>query len=150
MEAGRGARGPVPVGGRQDPLRQARPAADPPRPAVHPGRDPGWYTKPDAGVAGYGVPPLPNRDPMATFRQDTTPTAVPPQQSMDDWLKFLADKGIYVDHNLKRISPQPAPEPGPQHPGRHRQVRPGPGRHRAAMVVVAYIDGVLAQAELVD
>lgn len=114
-----------------------------------PHRIPGWYTGDamDAPPPGHGVPPLPRRDPMSTFRQDTTPTAVPSQQSYEDWIKFLADKGIQLDQTGHRVAPgqqQVAPRPqtsvGPQIWHQFLD-EPYKGRHRAVMA--AFVNAVL-------
>lgn len=65
-------------------------------------RDPGWYVSPESQSAGYGVPPMPRRRPGDSLRPSHGPGYAPPQQSIQDWVRWLRSKGIEVDHTLQR------------------------------------------------
>lgn len=116
-------------------------------PSGLPQRDPGFFTSPVSQSREFGVPPLPKRDPGASLRAPVTPSAVPSPQSMNDWMKWLADKGIYLDSDGRRRTEPRRALTGPEiwHPF----TRPAPepayaGRHRAARAAAAsYIKSVL-------
>lgn len=116
-----------------------------------PQRIPGWFTGDamDQAPPDYGTPPMSRRDPMATLRAPVSPTFAPPRQSHEDWIRGLADKGIFLDPEGRRMSPEDMALP--HRPVRGQDIwrdfaRPSPyaGRHRAAKVVVAYITNVLS------
>lgn len=96
-------------------LREREQQEQAPRPPEHvppdlkgmPQRIPGWFTGDamDAPPPGWGIPPMSRRDPGATMRSPVSPTARPQQQSMEDWIKWLGDKGIVVDDNGMRVDP---------------------------------------------
>jgi hypothetical protein len=118
-----------------------------------PQRIPGWFTGDamDAGPPGYGVPPMSRRDPMATRRPPISPSAVPPLPTHDEWVRGLADKGIYLNPDGSRMTPEQLALP--QRPLRGHQIweqftRPA-GQHRAAMVVVAYVRRVLTEDDAI-
>lgn len=142
-----------------------------PTPGFHPGlphRIPGWYTgdsEAHQSPPGYGVPPMSRRDPGASLRAPESRPAVPQQQSHADWVKWLGEKGIYLDLNGQRMSPQQMElpkrplltgpniwhqfvddaAPGALPPG-DQIVRPKnfKGRHRASLeLMAAYVDAML-------
>jgi hypothetical protein len=98
---------------------------------------------------------LPKRQPgRYTAPVGYSPGAGPQPQSRDEWMRGLADKGIYLNGDGSRMTPEQMALPrrmGPPAP-RGRDIwsdlidRPAsyPGRHRAAKVVVAYITSVIA------
>lgn len=119
-----------------------------------PQRIPGWFTGDamDSAPPGYGVPPMSRRTPGAKLRGPTSPNAAPLRQTRDEWLKGLADKGIYLNGDGTRMTPEEMvlpSRPGSPVPRGHDIWsdlidRPAtPGRHRAAMVVTAYIRELL-------
>lgn len=62
-----------------------------------PRRNPGWFTG-DSPLRStpppdHGTPPMDRRTPGARY----APHYEPPRQTMDQWHKFLADKGIVLD-----------------------------------------------------
>lgn len=60
-----------------------------------PRRAPGMYVDQSmqGSIPGYGVPPMDRRTPGARY----APHYEPPRQTMDEWHKWLADKGIVLD-----------------------------------------------------
>lgn len=129
------------------------PAAPPTDLKGMPQRIPGWFTgdamdkPPRDFIPGAG--PLPERNPGRSFGwspyDGPMPRYQPPQQSHDDWVKSLADKGIYLNPDGTRVAPA-APPPRPRGYDIWSEfTRPAEtvGRHRAAKVVTAYITRVL-------
>jgi len=116
-----------------------------------PQRNPGWFTgdAEDVPPPGYGVPPMSRRDPGATLRAPVSPSGRP-QQSHEDWVRWLAGKGIYLGPDGRRMSPEDMvlprrPLTGPQiwQPFTRPATKPDyAGRHRAAMlaVIARYIE----------
>lgn len=125
-------------------------------PAGLPQRIPGWFTGDamDAPPPGYGVPPLSRRDPGRTMRQPATPSAAVPQQSYEDWVKWLGTKGIQIDPSGHRVSPQSQLQPSRQQTSVGPQIwhqfvdEPYKGRHRAAMA--AFVKAVLLDLDGVE
>ena len=66
-----------------------------------PARDPGWWTSPWSESRGYGAPPMDQRTPGATMRSPNGPSYAPDPQSMQNWVQWLRDKGISVNHALE-------------------------------------------------
>lgn len=117
-----------------------------------PHRIPGWYTGDamDAPPPGYGTPPMSRRDPGATTRSPVSRPAVQPSQSYEDWVKWLGTKGIHLDLNGQRMSPQQMELPkrplltGPKIWHQFVDTNDYQGRHRAARALVAaYVDAML-------
>lgn len=119
-----------------------------------PQRIPGWFTGDaiDAAPPDWGTPRMPQRTPGATPGPWRS-TAYPPQQTHEEWLRGLADKGIFVDQQTgRRMTPEQMQPP--QRPRRGHDIwsdfitsEPYAGRHRAARVVTAYISGLLANVQ---
>lgn len=126
-----------------------------PRHEVLPGRNPGWFTNPASESRGYGVPPLERRTPGDRLAPSHGPTYAPALPSVDEWVKTLADKGIYLDGDGRRMSPEemslpPRPLRGHQIWDQFTRPQVDPdyaGRHRraASAVVIGYIDNVMIE-----
>lgn len=90
--------------------------------------------------------PLPNRTPGTHYVDPAIQAARPRQQSRDEWVRGLADKGIFLDSDGRRMAPEQTARP------RGRDIweeftKPAPpiGRHRAAKVVIAYVNEILVR-----
>ena len=120
-----------------------------------PQRIPGWYTGDamDVPPPGLGRPPMPQRTPMSTpgpWRSTTHP----PQQSHEEWLRGLADKGIFVDQETgRRMTPEQMALPQRSPRGYNiweEFTRPYGGQHRvAAKETVAYVKNVVSEEDLI-
>lgn len=130
------------------------PSAPAPSPASSlgmPQRIPGWFTGDamDAPPPDYGTPPMSRRTPGAGY----SPKYAPERPTHEEWVRGLADKGIFLDADGRRMTPEQMQLP--HRPVRGHDIwesftRPASGRHRAAQVVVAYVDDALAKVAGVD
>lgn len=126
-----------------------------------PQRIPGLFTN-DSWAHGTipdhtpGPERLPQRSPGTHYVDPALQAARPwaPRPSREEWVRGLADKGIYLNPDGSRMTPEqmqlPMRYPLPHEPRVWQQFIDRPadpayaGRHRASMVVVAYIMEKLA------
>lgn len=114
---------------------------------------PGWFTGQSVMPApdGYGDPgpvPLPNRTPGTHYVNPALQARPPaPQQTREEWLRGLADKGIFVNWDNRRMTPEELQLPQ-RHPSGRQMLDEFAYRQRAA--ARAYVAKVLKLAEAGD